>query len=78
MPVFTQSPGLIAVLLHDPFFKNHDCMTAKEIMNVYLCGSFYINITSFGKVVVSLLKLKDVGEIANRPSEIFFISDEHY
>lgn len=42
--VLTQADSLIQTVLYEGAAKNHVCMTSKNIMNVYLGISSYINI----------------------------------
>lgn len=73
-----QVDGLIEIISHINIAKNHACMTAKQIMDVYQGSLFYITIVSFSKVDVHLPKHQMGGEVANVPVEMVYIKDERY
>lgn len=65
--VSTQAAGLIKVVFREDLIKNHACMTAQDIADVYLGRHFYITIANFGIADARLSKRRNVGEVAIEP-----------
>lgn len=60
--ISTQATELTALIPNEKVARNHACMTANVIMDVYLNRPFYITITNFGNSDVIPHRYKKLGE----------------
>lgn len=76
--VSTEAKDLIEVALHEAVPKNHACMTAQGIINVYKDRLFCITIANFGMGNVHLPKHRKIGKVASVPEAIVNIKGERF